>query len=84
MRLAFTPDGWDDYTYWQTADRQVLKRINKLITETMRDPFDGIGQPEQLRHHVAAAWSRRIDKEHRLVCLVEDDDLIIVQARFHY
>ena len=84
MRLVFTADGWADYVHWQVADRQTLKRINKLITETLRDPFEGIGKPEQLRHLHAGAWSRRIDEEHRLVYMVEGDDLIIVLARYHY
>lgn len=84
MRVVFTQHGWDDYTYWQTADRTVIKRINRLIDVASRDPFTGIGKPEQLRHALAGAWSRRINEEHRLVYLVEGDDLVILQARFHY
>ena len=84
MRLVFTPEGWDDYLHWQTADRQMLKRINRLIEATLRDPFDGIGKPEQLKHLYAGAWSRRINDEHRLVYVVDDADLIIIQARYHY
>ena len=84
MRLVFTPHGWDDYKYWLQADRQVLKRINRLIGDALRDPTDGIGKPEPLKHMLAGAWSRRITEEHRLVYLVDDEDLVILQARFHY
>lgn len=84
MRVVFTPEAWEDYQYWQTTDRKLLKRINRLIAEIMRDPFTGIGKPEPLRHGFAGAWSRRIDDKHRLVYLIRDDDLTIVQARFHY
>lgn len=84
MRLVFTPNGWSDYAYWQAVDRQTLKRINRLIDAALRDPFAGIGKPEPLRHMLAGAWSRRITEEHRLVYLVDGDDLVILQARFHY
>ncbi len=84
MRLVFTPHGWEDYTHWQTADRAILKRINRLVEDVLRDPFAGIGKPEQLKHALAGAWSRRINDEHRLVYLVADDDVVILQARFHY
>jgi len=84
MRLVFTPNGWSDYTYWLAADRQTLKRINLLIDDALRDPVSGIGKPEPLRHMLSGAWSRRITEEHRLVYLVDGDDLIILQARFHY
>lgn len=84
MRLVFTPNGWEDYTYWLSADRTVLKRINRLIEDVLRDPFDGIGKPEQLRHALAGAWSRRIGEERRLVYLVDGDDVVILQARYHY
>ncbi|WP_244928181.1 Txe/YoeB family addiction module toxin [Nocardioides sp. W7] len=84
MRLAVTPNGWDDYTYWLQADRQILKRINRLIDDAVRDPTQGIGKPEPLKHMLAGAWSRRITDEHRLVYLVDDDDLVILQARLHY
>ena len=80
----FTAEGWEDYLHWQSADRQMLKRVNRLLTETLRQPFEGIGKPEQLRHLYAGACSRRIDDEHRLVYVVANDDLIILQARYHY
>ncbi len=84
MRLVFTPHGWEDYVSWETADRAILKRINRLIEDISRDPFVGIGRPEPLRHALAGAWSRRIDEEHRLVYLVDADDIVILQARYHY
>ena len=84
MRLVFTPNGWADYTYWLRADRSTLKRINRLIDEALRDPASGIGKPEPLRHMFAGCWSRRISEEHRLVYLVDGDDLVILQARYHY
>jgi len=84
VRLVFTPHGWNDYQHWLQADRQTLKRINRLIDDALRDPTDGIGKPEPLRHLLAGAWSRRISEEHRLVFLVDDADLVILQARFHY
>lgn len=84
MRLVFTPHGWEDYQYWQATDRQTLKRLNRLLDDTLRDPFSGIGKPESLRHVLAGCWSRRIDEEHRFVYLVDGDDLVILQARYHY
>jgi toxin YoeB len=84
VNLSFTPHGWDDYQYWVTTERATLRRINRLIEESLREPFAGIGKPEPLRHLLAGCWSRRIDEEHRLVYLVDEDDLVIIQARFHY
>ena len=84
MRLAWDPSAWEDYTYWQAADCRILKRINTLIDACLRDPFGGIGKPEQLRYGATGAWSRRITEEHRLVYLVDGDDLVILQARYHY
>lgn len=84
MRLVFTPRGWEDYTYWQQADRALLKRINRLIDDALRDPKRGIGKPEQLKHGIPGAWSRRITEEHRFVYQVAGDDLIVHQARYHY
>lgn len=84
MRLVFTPNGWSDYTYWLAADQQTLKRINRLIDDALRDPVSGIGKPEPLRHMLAGVWSRRITEEHRLVYLVDGDDLVILQVRFRY
>ena len=84
MRLVFTTNGWQDYTHWPAADRATLKRINRLIDDALRDPASGIGKPEPLRHMFAGCWSRRISEEHRLVYLVDGDDLVILQARYHY
>lgn len=84
MRFVLTAHGWEDYLFWQSSDRSTLKRINRLLDDIARDPFDGIGKPEQLRHALAGAWSRRIDEEHRLVYLIEGDDVVILQACYHY
>lgn len=84
MKLAFTPEGWEDYTSWLTTDRQILRRVNRLINDALRDPYEGIGKPEPLKHALQGAWSRRITEEHRLVYLPRDDELIILQARYHY
>jgi toxin YoeB len=84
LRLVFTPNGWKDYTHWLRADRSVLHRINRLIDAALADPYSGIGKLEQLRHALAGAWSRRITEEHRLVCMVDGEDLVILQARYHY
>jgi toxin YoeB len=84
VRLVFTPHAWEDYLYWQQVDRQQVKRINRLIQDSLRDPQSGIGKPEPLRHLLQGAWSRRIDSEHRQVYLVDAEDLVILQLRFHY
>lgn len=84
MRLVFTPLGWEDNQHWVQTDRVTLKRINRLIEDVLRDPFTGIGKPEQLRHALAGAWSRRITEEHRLVYLIDGDDVVVLQARYHY
>lgn len=84
MRRVFTSHGCDDYKHWLRADRQILKRINRLIDDALRDPTEGIGKPESLKHMLAGAWSRRITDEHRLAYVVDDEDLVILQARFHY
>ena len=82
--IAFDPNGWEDYVYWQTQDRRTLKRINQLITDALRDPFAGIGKPEALKHILSGAWSRRIDDTNRLVYYVTDNHIVILQAREHY
>lgn len=84
MRLAWTSRGWADYVYWQTADRAILKRINRLIDDALRTPFEGIGKPEPLKYRSVGTWSRRITEEHRLVYVADENELVIVQARFHY
>lgn len=82
--LVFDRDAWDDYLYWQGQDRRTLRRINALIKEIPRDPFTGTGKPEPLRHILSGAWSRRIDDANRLVYLVNDTNIVILQARDHY
>ena len=82
--LAFDPNGWEDYLYWQTQDRKTLKRVNQLIADVLRDPFVGIGKPEPLKHILAGAWSRRIDEANRLVYYVTDKHIVVLQARNHY
>ncbi len=84
MMLAWATTAWEDYLYWQQQDKQVLKRINMLIKDIQRQPFVGIGDPEPLRHNWTGYWSRRIDKEHRLVYKVTQDSVIIAQCRYHY
>lgn len=84
MKLAWSPTAWRDYLHWQSTDRSKLKRINALIKDTMRDPHNGIGNPEALKHDLQGFWSRRIDKEHRLVYSVNENELLIVACRYHY
>lgn len=82
--LAWTDDAWYDYLYWQGQDKKTLKRINKLITDTQRSPFEGIGKPEPLKENLAGFWSRRIDDTNRLVYTVNDAHLTIISCRYHY
>jgi|TARA_R110000796_G_C14492540_1_gene427930 toxin YoeB len=82
--LSWTQDAWEDYEYWQKTSKEKVKQISKLIKAIKRDPFEGIGKPEPLKHDLAGYWSRRIDQEHRLVYEVQDDAIIIVQCRYHY
>ncbi len=82
--LVFTPQGWEDYTYWQRAGRALVKRINRLLDDSLCNPTGGIGKPETLKYGIAGAWSRRITEEHRLVYLMLNEDLVGLQARYHY
>ncbi len=82
--LAWTDEAWSDYVYWQGQDKKTLKRINKLITDTQRSPFEGIGKPEPLKENLAGFWSRRIDDTNRLVYAVNDTHLTIISCRYHY
>ncbi|WP_292655570.1 Txe/YoeB family addiction module toxin [Nitratifractor sp.] len=84
MKLIFSQNAWDDYLYWQQNDRQILKRINQLIKDIRRDPFNGLGKPEPLRHQLSGFWSRRITSEHRLVYTVDDESIIVIACRYHY
>ncbi|NRB40615.1 MAG: Txe/YoeB family addiction module toxin [Pseudomonadales bacterium] len=82
--LSWTHEAWSDYVYWQGQDKKTLKRINKLIKETMRSPFEGIGKPESLKENLSAFWSRRIDDTNRIVYAVDDNNLTIISCRYHY
>ncbi|MCL4476841.1 MAG: Txe/YoeB family addiction module toxin [Nitrospirae bacterium] len=84
MRLIFSEHAWEDYLYWQDTNRQMLKRINLLIREIMRDPFTGTGKPEPLKHGLSGYWSRRINDEHRIVYRPAEDNVLIAQLRYHY
>ena len=84
MKLVWDEDAWDDYLYWQTQDRKVLKRINSLLTDIQRNGNDGIGKPEALKHGFHGFWSRRITDEHRLVYKITNTEILIAQCRFHY
>lgn len=84
MQLIFSTHAWQDYLYWQQTDKAILKRINALIAEIQRAPFEGRGKPERLRHGLSGYWSRRITDEHRLVYKVVDDGILIAQLRYHY
>jgi toxin YoeB len=82
--IRFTGEAWDQYLYWQTTDKNILKRINHLIKDCLRDPFVGLGKPEPLKRDLAGLWSRRINNVHRLVYKYEKGDLFIFSCRFHY
>ncbi|QES48390.1 Txe/YoeB family addiction module toxin [Streptomyces venezuelae] len=84
MKVVFSDAAWNQYTFWATADPEVLKRINRLIQEIKRTPFEGIGKPEPLKEGLSGWWSRRITDEHRLVYRVRDQAVEIAQARYHY
>jgi toxin YoeB len=84
MRFVLTAHASEDYLHWQHSDRAMLNRIKRLLDDVARDPFGGIGKPALLRHALAGAWSRRIDDEHRIVYLVDGDDIVVLQARYHY
>lgn len=84
MKIVWTQTAWKDYLYWQKNDKKKLKRINELIKDTLRNPFEGIGNPEALKYDLQGYWSRRIDKEHRLVYSYENEELLIIACRYHY
>jgi toxin YoeB len=84
MKLTFTESAWEDYLWFQDTDKKLLKRINTLIKEILRSPFEGMGKPELLKANLSGYWSRRINTEHRLVYEVLEDSIIIVACRFHY
>ena len=84
MIITFTEIAWEDYLYWQSIDKKVVKKINRLIKDIQRNPFDGIGKPEALKYDLAGFWSRRIDHEHRLVYQVTDKEILVYSCKFHY
>jgi toxin YoeB len=84
VKLIFAEKAWEDYLYWQKTDKQMLKRINALIKEIQREPFEGIGKPEPLKHALSGYWSRRINDEHRIVYKINQEAILIAQLRYHY
>jgi toxin YoeB len=84
MIISFTQNAWEDYEYWQATDKKTLKKINALLKDIIRSPFEGLGKPEALRFDLKGLWSRRIDREHRLVYAIRDDMLIVYTCRYYY
>ena len=83
-RITWTLAAWEDYSYWQGQDKKTLKRINALIKDTLREPFEGIGKPESLKENLSGLWSRRIDDTNRLVYCVDGKSLVVIACRYHY
>lgn len=84
MNVSFTENAWEDYLYWQKMDKKIVKRINELIKDIRRNPFEGLGKPEPLKYDLTGKWSRRITNEHRIVYQIEGSNLIIYICRYHY
>ena len=84
MKIVFVDESWEDYLYWQKTDKRILKKINTLIKDISRNPFEGLGKPEALKYKYQGFWSRRIDSEHRLIYQVKDNEIRIAKCRFHY
>ena len=84
MKITFSKNSWEDYISWQTEDKRILKRINQLIKDIQRTPFEGIGNPEPLKYDLSGYWSRRIDREHRLVYQVIENEILIYSCRYQY
>lgn len=84
MTIQFVQVAWEDYLYWQANDKAMLKRVNELLKEIQRHPFEGKGKPEPLKYHLSQCWSRRINAEHRLVYQVEQGTVTVLQCRYHY
>ena len=82
--ICFRKHAWGDYLHWQQTDKTILKRINQLIKDIQRNPYEGLGKPEPLKHQFTGFWSRRINDEHRLVYTIVDEEIIIIQCRYHY
>lgn len=84
MIIAFVEQGWEDYLHWQKTDKKVLRKINSLLKDIARQPFEGLGSPEPLKHDLAGYWSRRITLEHRLVYRIHKGEVRVIQCRYHY
>jgi len=84
MKIDFTDHAWEDYLYWQKVDKALLRKVNSIIKEICRTPFEGAGKPEPLKENLSGFWSRRINHEHRLVYKVDDGSIVILQCRYHY
>jgi len=84
LNLIFSDHAWDDYLYWQKTDKKIVKRINSLVKDIQRSPFEGIGKPEPLKHALASYWSRRINNEHRMIYKVDSESIYFAQLRYHY
>jgi len=84
MNISFTPQAWEDYEYWQKADKRILRRIHLLIKEIQRAPYEGIGKPEALKHNLSGYWSRRINEEHRIIYKQLEQSIVFVQMRYHH
>lgn len=84
MSLSFSKTAWEQYLFWQTTDKATLKKINRLLKDIQRHPFEGVGKPEPLKNDLSGYWSRRITDEHRLVYKVERNSVLIIQCRYHY
>ena len=83
-RVTFTPEAWEEYLYWQSHDKQILKKVNQLLKDSQREPFSGIGKPEPLKNDLSGSWSRRISDVHRLVYIVNDIEIQVTSCRYHY
>lgn len=84
MKVVFSKNAWEDYTFWLVQDRKILQKINDLIKDIQRTPYSGKGKPEPLKYDLAGLWSRRIDREHRLVYKVQGEEVLIYACRYHY
>lgn len=84
MKPIFSEQAWEDHLYWQKTDKKLVQRINGLIKEISRTPFEGTGKPEPLKHALSGYWSRRITDEHRIVYKAADGEVLIAQLRYHY
>lgn len=84
MKITFSKNAWEEYLSWQKEDKKIIRKINDLIKDIQRDPYEGIGKPEPLKYDLAGFWSRRIDMEHRLICQFKDDEILIYACRYDY